>query len=153
MNKTALIKLMNFWPPFLGAGIRLKRITPDFREIDVEMKLRFWNQNYVRTQFGGSIYAMVDPFYMLMLLANLGDNYIVWDKAATIRFKKPGKGRVHASFRLTQQRIDEIKSQADTNRKFETTFYVQIFDSENNVIAEVDKLLYIRRKEPLAASS
>ncbi|MGE4232670.1 MAG: DUF4442 domain-containing protein [Bacteriovoracia bacterium] len=144
---------MNFWPPFLGAGIRLKRITPDFREIDVEMKLRFWNQNYVRTQFGGSIYAMVDPFYMLMLLANLGDNYIVWDKAATIRFKKPGKGRVHASFRLTQQRIDEIKSQADTNRKFETTFYVQIFDSENNVIAEVDKLLYIRRKEPLAASS
>lgn len=86
MKKSALLKLINFWPPFIGTGIRVKSISKDFTDITVELKLRFWNKNYVGTQFGGSIYAMTDPFYMLILMENLGREYIVWDKAANIRF-------------------------------------------------------------------
>ena len=85
---------MNLWFPFLGAGIRVTRLQSDWKAIDVEMKLRSWNSNYVGTHYGGSLYSMTDPFYMLMLIENLGRDYIVWDKAATIRFRKPGKGKV-----------------------------------------------------------
>ena len=89
-----LLRLLRIYPPFLGAGIRIKRMSEDLREIDVEMKLHWWNANYVGTHYGGSLYSMADPFYMLMLLENLGSGYIVWDKAASIRFRKPGKGTV-----------------------------------------------------------
>src|SRR5437868_13852984 len=87
----ALRRGVNLWPPFLGAGIRVKRIASDMKAIDVEMKLRWWNANYVGTHFGGSLFAMTDAFYMLMLMANLGRDYIVWDRAASIRYRKPGK--------------------------------------------------------------
>jgi len=99
--------LMNVWPPFLGAGIREKRLQPDWKEIDVEMKLHGWNSNYVGTHYGGSLYSMADPFYMLMLIENLWRNYIVRDKSASIRFKKTGKGIVSASFRLSDLEIEQ----------------------------------------------
>ena len=92
-NSNALRRAVNLWPPFLGAGIRVTHVAPDMKAIDVEMKLRWWNANYVGTHFGGSLFAMTDAFYMLMLMANLGRGYIVWDKAATIRYRKPGKTR------------------------------------------------------------
>ena len=88
--------IMNLWAPFLGAGIRVTRLQPDWRAIDVEMKMRFWNANFVGTHYGGSLYSMTDPFYMLMLIENLGRDYIVWDKSASIRFRKPGKGKMRA---------------------------------------------------------
>ena len=97
--------VLNLWPPYLGAGVRVTRLRSDWKEVDVEMKLRFWNSNYVGTHFGGSLYSMVDPFYMLMLIENLGRDYIVWDKSASVRFKKPGKGKVSASFRLSDEQI------------------------------------------------
>src|ERR1039458_6644721 len=56
-----LRRLVNLWPPFLGAGIRIKHIAPDMKAVDVEMKLRWWNANYVGTHFGGSLFAMTDP--------------------------------------------------------------------------------------------
>jgi acyl-coenzyme A thioesterase PaaI-like protein len=90
MKKRLLLRTINAWPPFLGAGIRVTRLGP--HAVDVEMKLRFWNRNYVGTHFGGSLYAMTDPFFMLMLIENLGPEYIVWDKTATIRFKEAGTG-------------------------------------------------------------
>ena len=99
-NSHALRRAVNFWPPFLGAGIRVERVASDMKSVDVEMKLRWWNANYVGTHFGGSLFAMTDAFYMLMLMANLGRDYIVWDKAASIRYRRPGKGTVHAEFRL-----------------------------------------------------
>ena len=145
--KPVFFYLMSLWPPFLGAGVRVRKISPDFREIDVEMKLRFWNKNYVGTQFGGSLYSMTDPFYMLMLFENLGRDYIVWDKGATIRFKRPGKGRVRAKFKLTAEQIEEIKAQADSGPKVEPVFKVEIKDDEGHVVAEVDKILYVKRKE------
>jgi hypothetical protein len=100
---------INFWPPCLGAGICVKHIAPDMKAIDVEMKLRFWNANYVGTHFGGSLFAMIDPFYMLMLIANLGSGYIVWDKAASIRYRKPGTGTVRAEFRLADTQLNDIR--------------------------------------------
>ncbi len=111
------------------------------------MPLRFWNRNYVGTHFGGSLYAMCDPFFMIVLMNNLGPDYIVWDKAATIRFKKPGKGLMKASFHIPAERIAEIRAQADTQGKTEPTFTVSVTDAEGNVIAEVDKLLYVRKKD------
>jgi hypothetical protein len=138
--------LVNLWPPFLGAGIRVKRLAPDWKSIDVEMKLRRWNSNYVGTHYGGSLYSMTDPFYMLMLIECLGKDYIVWDKAATIRFKRPGKGTVSAAFRLSDQQIDEIKQALTSQDKIEPAFVVQVKDESGLVVAEVEKLLHVRRK-------
>ena len=142
----ALRRWINFWPPFLGAGIRVKMVTPDMKAVDVEMKLRWWNANYVGTHFGGSLFAMTDAFYMLMLMANLGRKYIVWDKAASIRFRKPGKGRVRAEFRLTDAQLDDIREQLKTLPKYEPTFTVEVKDESGNVVAEVQKVLHIRKK-------
>ncbi len=138
--------LMNLWPPFLGAGIRVKRLQPGWREIDVEMKLRHWNANYVGTHFGGSLYSMTDPFFMLMLIENLGPDYIVWDKSASIRFRRPGTGLVSAQFRLSEGQIQEIREALATEEKIDRIFAVEVKDKAGTVIAEVQKQVQVRRK-------
>jgi len=141
--------LINLWPPFLGAGIRVRRLSSDWTEIDVEMKLRWWNRNYVGTHYGGSLYSMADPFFMVMLIENLGKDYIVWDKSATIRFKKPGRGTVSASFRLSEPQIREIKQALNSHEKekIERVFTVEVKDESGSVVAQIEKLLHIRRKD------
>ncbi|HEY6766262.1 MAG TPA: DUF4442 domain-containing protein [Candidatus Sulfotelmatobacter sp.] len=143
-RSTHLRRWINLWPPFLGAGIRITHIADDMKSIDVEMKMRWWNANYVGTQFGGSLFAMTDAFYMLMLMAHLGGDYIIWDKAATIRYKKPGRGAVRAEFRLADSQIDDIREKLKTLPKYEPVFLVQVKDESGMVIAEVEKLLHIR---------
>jgi acyl-coenzyme A thioesterase PaaI-like protein len=138
---------LNFWGPFLGAGIRVRRIDPDWKAIDVELKLRFWNKNYVGTHYGGSLYSMTDPFYMLMLIENLGPEYVVWDKSATIRFLKPGRGTVRAEFRLTEDQVEAIRRELETEKKTEPVFTVEVKDGSGTVIAEVQKTLYVRRSK------
>ncbi len=142
---------MNLWPPFLGAGIRVKRLQADWKEIAVEMKLRRWNSNYVGTHYGGSLYSMTDPFFMLMLIENLGRDYIVWDKSASIRFRKPGKGKVSAIFRLSDEQIEEIRQALKTEEKIERTFMVEVKDESGAVIAEVQKLLHVRKKDQISS--
>jgi acyl-coenzyme A thioesterase PaaI-like protein len=142
-----LRRWINFWPPFLGAGIRVLRIAPDMKAVDVEMKLRWWNANYVGTQFGGSLFAMTDPFFMLMLMANLGRDYVVWDKAASIRYRKPGRGTVRAEFRVTDAQLDDIREKLKTLPKYEPVFTLEVKDEQGVVIAEVEKRLHIRRKD------
>ena len=105
---------MSLWPPFLGAGIRVKHIAADYKEVVVSMKLRWYNRNYVGTHFGGSLAAMTDPFYMLMLIHILGSEYIVWDKTSTIDFIAPGRGTVTARFSLKDEQITEIKENTAT---------------------------------------
>lgn len=144
----ALRRWINFWPPFLGAGIRVTHIAPDMKAIDVEMKLRWWNANYVGTHFGGSLFAMTDAFYMLMVMANLGRDYIVWDKAASIRYRKPGKGTVRAGFRLQDAQLDEIREKLKTLPKYEPTFQVEVKDESGEIVAAVEKLLHVRKKRP-----
>ena len=151
--KRRFLRWMNWWPPFLGMGVKVRRISEDFREVDVEMVQRFWNTNYVGVHFGGSLFAMTDPFYMLMLIENLGPQYIVWDKAASIRFRKPAKGTVRAEFRLSEAQIDEVRLAAETQAKVEPVFVVQIIDSSGEVVAEAERTLHVRKKKPLLISS
>jgi len=146
MIKPWVLKLINFWPPFLGSGIRVKKISPNLTSVDVEMKMRFWNKNYVGSHYGGSLFSMTDPFLMLMLINNLGQDYIVWDKVASIRFKKPGKGTVRAHFQITPEEIESIRLQADQGAKVEPVFQVLVVDESGAVVAEVKKTLYVRRK-------
>jgi len=138
--------LANWWSPFRGAGIRVIKVSPDYRFVEVEMKLRWFNKNYVGTHFGGSLYAMSDPFLMMMLMNNLGPDYIIWDKAAKIDFKKPGRGTVHASFKLDEDEIIKIKSAADAHGKYLFDRVVNIVDDSGEVVAEVVKTLYVRRR-------
>ncbi|KTD60942.1 YiiD C-terminal domain-containing protein [Legionella shakespearei] len=146
MKFATLLKLMRFWPPFWGAGIRVKSFNEDFTCIIVQMKMRFWNKNYVGTHFGGSLYAMTDPFYMLMLMTLLGKDYIVWDKSASIRYKIPAKGTVYAKFELSPEQIASIKSQLQQSNKIEPEFLVQITDESGNVICDINKVLHISKK-------
>ena len=143
-----LLKLMSFYPPFLGAGIRVVRISRDRRTFEVRMKLTFCNRNYVGTHFGGSLYAMCDPFFMLILIPALGPGYVVWDKAATIRFRRPGRGTVHATFHIPQERIEEIRRAADAGEKVEPVFKAEVVGEDGQVVVEVDKILYVRRRRP-----
>lgn len=137
-------RFINLYPPLLGAGIRSR--TLDERTIEVEMKLTAFNRNIVDVHFGGSLYAMCDPWFMLILIRQLGADYIVWDKAASIQFKKPGKGTVRARFHVPPERVEEIRRDADAQTKIEPTFVVDVVDTEGQVIARVEKLLYVRRK-------
>ncbi len=146
--KRHLRTFMNLWPPFLGAGIRVRRIQSDWKAIDVEMKLRRWNANYVGTHYGGSLYSMTDPFYVLMLIESLGADYIVWDRAASIRFKRPGKGRVYASFRLSDAELEEIQEALKTEDKIDREFAVDVTDESGAVVAAVQKQIHVRRKSP-----
>jgi len=149
-SSRALRRGVNLWPPFLRAGIRVTHIASDMKAIDVEMKLRWWNANYVGTHFGGSLFAMTDAFYMLMLMANLGRDYIVWDKAASIRYRKPGKGTVRAEFRLSDAQLDDIRDKLKALPKYEPAFMVEVKDEQGIVIAEVEKLLHVRLKDAAA---
>ena len=105
---------INLWPPFLGAGVRVTRVAGDYREIDVTLKLGLLNRNYFGTQFGGSMFAMTDPFFALMMLRNLGPEYVVWDRAGAIRYLKPGRGDVYARFRLAAAAV--ARARAATTR-------------------------------------
>jgi hypothetical protein len=142
-----MIRLLSFYPPYLGAGIRVKA-SADLRTLEVRMKLHWWNRNYVGTQFGGSLYSMCDPFFMLILVEALGKGYIVWDKAATVRFRRPGRGTVRATFHIPVVRIEEIRAAADARGKVEPTFRVDVVDDAGEVVAEVEKLLYVRLVKP-----
>jgi hypothetical protein len=144
--KRHLRRWMNLWPPFLGSGICVTRLDQDWRAIDVELRTHWWNRNYVGTHYGGSLYSMTDPFYMLMLIENLGRDYIVWDKSAVIRFRRPGRGTVTARFRLTPERLDDIREQMHKAEKLDCTLAVEVQDESGEVVAEVQKVVQVRRK-------
>jgi len=144
--KHKLAKIINLWPPFLGAGIRLEHLDPDFREARVAMKLTKFNTNYVGVHFGGSLYSMTDPWFMLLLIELLGKDFVVWDKAASIRFKKPGKGRVWAEFKITEEMLTSIRSDVAQHGKTERVWPVEIKNEEHEIVALVEKTLWIAAK-------
>jgi len=146
MKAKSFKRLVNVYPPYLGAGVRVRSVSPDFRQIEVEMPLRWYNRNYVGTHFGGSLYSMVDPFYMLMLIHVLGPDYIVWDQAATIEFFKPGIGTMRAAFRLTEVDLEAIYTHTAEGRQYLPEFSVEIVNTKGELVARVKKMLYIRRK-------
>ena len=146
MKASRLRWLLCLYPPYLGAGVRVDRISPDFCEIDVSMKLTRWNRNYVGTHFGGSLYSMVDPFYMFILMENLGSRYIVWDQAARIDFLKPGRGKVHAHFRLPDGLLEDIKKQAAAGGAVRPELSIEVLGEDGEIIARAMKTLYVRLK-------
>lgn len=146
-RKARLLRwLMNCYPPYLGAGIRVREISADFRRARVSMGLSWYNRNYVRTQFGGSLYSMTDPFFMVLLMENLGRHYIVWDKAAHIDFVAPGKGTVYADFSIDQALLDDIRRHTADGDKYLPHLHVEVRDAQGTLVARVDKTLYIRLK-------
>ena len=141
-----LLPFWSLWPPFLFSGIRVKILSKDFRHIRTTLKLRFYTANFVGTQFGGSLFAMTDPPYMIMLIKNLGPQYSIWDKSATIRYLKPGRTHVTAEFILTEDDLNEIRTQLQDKDRIIWERTVQIKDLNGEVVAEVDKVISIKKK-------
>lgn len=121
-------------------------IADDFHKVRVELPLNWRTRNYVGTIYGGSIYASIDPIYMLMLIHILGPEYVVWDKAAKIRFKKPGKDTLYADFRISKDEIDEIKRLAETAKSVDRVYDLELKDKNGVVHAQIEKTLYISKK-------
>ncbi len=137
---------MNLWPPFLFAGIRVLEISPDYRYARVRMRLRPWNRNFFGTHFGGSLFAMTDPFWVLLLFNQLGGDHVVWDQAGEIEFVSPGRGSVYAEFRLTDEHVEQVLEQTAGGEKALVWFSTDVVGQDGAVIARVRKQVYARRK-------
>ncbi|MBI4912251.1 MAG: DUF4442 domain-containing protein [Acidobacteria bacterium] len=140
--------LMNLWPCYRGTGGRVTHIAADWSEIRVRLPLNWRTRNYVGSIFGGSLYGAVDPFFMLMLIHRLGPEYTVWDKAATIRFRKPGRGVLHATFTLDDGELAAVQEALLTEPKVDRNYRVLLSDAEGTVHAEVEKTVHISRRCP-----
>ena len=139
--------LINHWPPYLFSGIRATRISADFRSADVELRERWYNRNYVGTHFGGSLFAMTDAWYMIMLIRNLGRDYYVWDKSASIEYVSPGRGTVRAQFQLDEMVLDDIRARTAGGEKYLPEFTVDILNADDQLVARVVRTLYVRKKQ------
>lgn len=148
IKKSTLFKFWNFWPPFFFSGIKIVNVSDDYLHVLVRLKLRFWNANYVGTQYGGLMFSMTDPFYMVMLIQNLGQEYIVWDKSACINYLKPGKTDVTAEFTLTNEDLSEIRRALETQSSMDWQRNVEVKDKNGVVVALVNKVIYIKKKIP-----
>lgn len=137
----------NWFPAYRGTGARITYIARDWREVRIRLPLNWRTRNYVGTIFGGSMYGAVDPIYMVMLIKILGPNYVVWDKAASIAFRKPGKGTLFATFRLSEQEIELIRSASMRHPSIERVYRIELVDAEDGVCATVEKTVYIRKKQ------
>ena len=136
----------NWFPAYRGTGARVTYISSDFREARVRLPLNWRTRNYVGTIFGGSLYGAVDPMYMILLIRILGPDYVVWDKAATIRFLKPGRGTLYARFVIEESQVESIRKALETEPSIDRVFTVDLVDGEGVIHATTEKTLYIRRK-------
>lgn len=146
LSRQQKIKLMNFYPPYIGAGIRIKHISQDFRRAEIQMKLRWWNKNLVGTHFGGSLMSMSDPFYMLLLMQSLGREYIVWDKASSINFRRPGTGTVTCVFEINETLLNQIRDEVAVLGKKDYVLPLKIVNEAGKTICDLQKTIYVRKK-------
>ncbi|MBP1475043.1 DUF4442 domain-containing protein [Frateuria sp. MAH-13] len=146
MRPATFRRLLNFWPPFLFNSIRVLELDEDWSRARVVLRLRPWNRNYVRSQFGGNLFAMTDPFWMLLAMHRLGSDYYVWDKAAAIDFVSPGREDVYASFHLTDAMAEELRTAAAAGDKVLRWFETEVTTATGDVVARVRKQLYVRLK-------
>ncbi len=140
------IKKINWYPPYLGAGISVLAANEAFTSIEVQLKSTWFNKNLFGTHFGGSLYSMCDPFFVFILTQYLGKGYIVWDKSASIQFKKPGTGTVKAIFEIEESVLATIKTEVDELSKKDYHFTTVVTNSNNEVVAQVEKVVYVRKK-------
>ena len=139
-------QVINLMPAYFGTGGRLTFVAEDWREVRLELPLTLRTRNYVGTIFGGSMYGAVDPVYMVMLIKNLGPGYDVWDKSATIRFKRPGRTTLHARFLLTAEELRTIEAALATEKSVDRVYQIELTDSKGVVHAQVEKTVYIAKK-------
>ncbi|HEU4522861.1 MAG TPA: DUF4442 domain-containing protein [Thermoanaerobaculia bacterium] len=138
--------MFNWFPAYRGTGGRITYIAADWSEVRVRLPLSWRTRNYVGTIFGGSMYGAVDPVFMIMLINLLGRDYVVWDKAATIRFRRPGRTTLYATFRLAPEDVDSIRREVAEGGRAERTFVVELRDEAGEVHASCEKLLSIRAR-------
>ena len=139
-------RIINLYPPYLGAGVKIEYVSEDWRELRVSMTLRWYNRNAVGTHFGGSLYSMIDPHLMLLLIQLLGKEYLVWDRSASIEFIKASKKKVTSILKISDEDLEKIKRHTKNGEKYFATFPVEIRDTDNDVVAVVEKEIYIRKK-------
>ncbi|WP_305464855.1 DUF4442 domain-containing protein [Photobacterium leiognathi] len=145
--KPSVVKYaLNLWPPFWGAGIKIVSISDDFRTVKVRLKLRWWNKNANRTQYGGSIFSLTDPMYSLMLMGILGQQYFIWDKQASINFIQPGDSDLTADFVISEQCIEAIKLATQNGDKYFPSFTVNVLNNKGELVSQVQRTLYVRKK-------
>jgi acyl-coenzyme A thioesterase PaaI-like protein len=137
----------NFIPAYRGTGGRVTYISDDYTEVHVRLPLSWRTRNYVGTIYGGSMYGALDPVYMIMLMKLLGRDYVVWDKAASIRFRRPGRTTLRAKFLLDGSEVESIKSELKGRKSVDRVYKVNLVDDAGKVHAEVEKTLYIARRE------
>ncbi len=136
----------NFFPAFRGTGARITYLADDFREIRIRLPLSWRTRNYVGTIYGGSMYACVDPIYMVMLIRNLGRSYEVWDKAATIRFRRPGRSTLYARMAIDQQELDDITTALEAEPSTERVYDIDLIDDIGIAHSSVRKTIFIRKR-------
>lgn len=140
-------RLLNLYPPYIGAGVKIEYISNDWKELRVSMRVHWYNRNAVGTHFGGSLYSMIDPHLMLLLMKLLGKDYYVWDKSASIDFIKATKEKVTAKIKITDEDIKEIKQKTKNGEKYLPTFIIDIRDESGELVASAEKIIYIRKKK------
>jgi acyl-coenzyme A thioesterase PaaI-like protein len=146
MRASTSRRLLNLWPPFLFNAIRLQSLSNDYSEATVVLRLRPWNRNYVKSQFGGNLFAMVDPFWTLLAMHQLGNDYYVWDKAGSIDFVAPGYEDVYAHFKLEPAVVEELRNAAAGGEKVLRWFETEVKTASGKLIAIVRKQIYVRLK-------
>lgn len=137
----------NIFPAYRGTGARVELISADWKHIRIRIPLSLRTRNYVGTIYGGSMYGGVDPIYMLMLIRLLGRDYVVWDKAATIRFRRPGRETLWADFMIDDMEIEEIKRLLESSKSIDRVYKVELKNREGKVHCEIEKTLYIANKK------
>ena len=146
MKPRNLRRYVNLWPPMLFSGIRVEHLGDDWRSARVRLKLRWYNRNYVGTQFGGSLFSMVDPWWMILVMECLGRDYVVWDQAGEISFIAPGREDVFAEFKVDDAVLDELRAATANGGKHLRWFETEVRTAGGEVVARVRKQLYVRRK-------
>ena len=136
----------NLFPAYRGSGGRVVYIADDFREVRVKLPLSLRTRNAVGTIYGGSMYGAVDPIYMIMLMRLLGRDYVVWDKSASIRFLKPGRNTLHATFLIDEAELEAVRAATAEGQPADRTYNVDLIDTEGIVYASIEKVIYVRRK-------
>lgn len=141
-------KAINLYSPFWGSGIKVLNYNKEKQQINVQLKMNFFNKGYMGTHFGGSLYSMCDPFYVYLLMKSLGSSYMVWDKRAEIEYIKRNNNSVFAKFEVSENDIETIKSQLSKQKKIDYSFTINVTDSKENTIALVKKTIYVRKLTP-----
>ncbi|HSS44328.1 MAG TPA: DUF4442 domain-containing protein [Thermoanaerobaculia bacterium] len=135
----------NLFPAYRGTGSRVTYVAADFREVRLRLPLNWRTRNYVGTIFGGSLYGAVDPLHMILLMKILGPGYTVWDRAATIRFVKPGRSTLSARVAIDEVEIQTIRRMLETASSIDRVYRVDLSDADGLVHASVEKTVYIRK--------